>query len=321
MITVLRQINGRPTSHEAVDSEWVRPDAAGVLWVDLSQPTAEEARVLADVFHFHELSVEDALATVHHPKVETYADYLYLILHGIDFRAAGHHFATHDTDFFIGPNYLVTVHDAKTRSTQLVRDLCLKSEHVLKDGPLALCHRIIDSMVDHYRPEVDKLRDQIDALERDVFEGSDPDLMRALLGLKRDVASLRRVVLPQRDVVGRLARREFAMVTEAIAYRFRDVHDQLVRLTDEAMYFQDRITGLLEAHLATVSNRLNGVMKVLTLITTVFMPLTVLTSLYGMNVELPHLPGGPNSQFWWIVGMMVATSASMFWFFRTRRWL
>lgn len=320
MITILRQTNGRAVACEAIDPAWLRPDAEGVLWVDMLQPTGEEARILPDVFRFHELSVEDALSTVHHPKVETYSDYLYLILHGIDFQASGHHFATHDTDFFIGPNYLVTVHAGKTRSIHSVRELCLKSEHVLREGPLALCHRIVDTMVEHYRPEVDKLREQIDELERGVFEEDSPELMRDILGLKRDVASLRRVVLPQRDVVGRLARREFAAVTEAMAYRFRDVHDQLVRLTDEAMYFQDRITGLLEAHLANVSNRLNGVMKVLTLIATVFMPLTVLTSLYGMNVELPHLPGGPTTQFWWIVAMMFGTTAAMLWFFRTRRW-
>ena len=139
-----------------------------------------------------------------------------------------------------------------------------------------------------------------------MFEKPNPKLARQILDFKRDVASLRQVVLPQRDAVGRLARREFPLITEQLAYRFRDVHDHLVRLSDEAMFFQDRISGILDAHLSAVSNQLNSVMKVLTLISTIFLPLTVLTGMYGMNVTLPHMPGGEEWQFWWVVGIMVA---------------
>jgi magnesium transporter len=127
--------------------------------------------------------------------------------------------------------------------------------------------------------------------------------------------------MPQRDAVGRLARREFPQIPEQLAYRFRDVHDHLVRLADESIYFQDRITSLLEAHLSNVSNQLNAVMKVLTIISTIFMPMTVLTGLYGMNVTLPHLPGGDPAAFWWILGIMAAISVTMLVFFRTRNWL
>ena len=102
-------------------------------------------------------------------------------------------------------------------------------------------------------------------------------------------------------MIGRLARREFPLISEQLAYGFRDVHDHLVRLSDEAMFFQDRITSILDAHLSAVSNQLNQVMKVLTIIATLFMPLTVLTGVYGMNVPLPHLPGGERAQFWWVL--------------------
>src|SRR5262245_63532906 len=100
-------------------------------------------------------------------------------------------------------------------------------------------------------------------------------------------------------------------------YMFRNVYDHLVRLSDEAMYFQDRISSLLDAHLSNVSNQLNGIMKVLTIISTIFMPLTVLTGMYGMNVALPHLPGGDSTQFWWIAGIMVAVSFALLAFFRS----
>jgi magnesium transporter len=135
------------------------------------------------------------------------------------------------------------------------------------------------------------------------------------------VSSLRRVTVPQRDVVGRLARREFDEIDQTVAYRFRDVHDHLVRIADEAILFNDRITGLLEAHLSATSNRLNQVMKVLTIITTIFAPLTVLTGLYGMNVAIPHLPGGEAAQFWWVLAFMGALAAGMGWLLRSNRWL
>ncbi len=321
MITVLYHRDGKTEEATTVAPEWLAPDATSVLWVDLCDPTLEEARILSDMFHFHELAVEDAMTSLHHPKIEAYDGYLYLILHGIDFHAAHHRFATHDTDFFIGPRYLVTLHDGKTRSVAHVRSLCTKLDHLMEEGPLALAHRILDTMVDHYVPEVDKLSDQLDRFEEEVFEGPTPDLMRSILALKRDVASMRRVVLPQRDVIARLARREFSLVTDQLAYRFRDVYDDLVRLSDESMAFQDRISGLLDAHLAGVSNKLNQVMKVLTMIATVFMPLTVLTGIYGMNVHLPQLPGGDGAQFYWIMGMLAVTTVSMVIYFRTRDWM
>jgi magnesium transporter len=129
------------------------------------------------------------------------------------------------------------------------------------------------------------------------------------------------VTLPQRDALARLARREFALISDEMAYRFRDVFDQLVRLNDEALLFQDRLSSLLDAHLSNVSNRLNRVMKVLTVITTIFMPLTLLSGLYGMNVRLPHLPGGEDVQFWWMLGIMLATIVTMLVVFRRWRWI
>jgi magnesium transporter len=267
------------------------------------------------------LAIEDAVAEIHHPKVESYGNYLYLILHGIDFRAREHAFRTQEVDFFLGPQYLVTYHSGMSRSIARIAEICGKNERVLGEGPAALLYRIIDTMVDNYRPEADKLSDRLDSLEREVFQKPKHALVKRILDFKRDVASLRRVVLPERDAVGRLARREFPQISEAVSYRFRDVHDHLVRLADEAMYFQDRVSSILDAHLSNVSNQLNGVMKVLTIISTIFMPLTVLTGLYGMNVTLPHLPGGDRSQFWWILSVMLTISGIMLWFFRKRGWL
>jgi magnesium transporter len=321
LIRIYKHEKGCTTPADAVDPAWLQPDSQVWVWVDLDNPDPAEARVLSDVFHFHELSVEDALAQIHHPKVESYGTYLYVILHGIDFRVHEHAFRTQDVDFFLGERYLVTVHSGQSRSIGKVADVCSRNDRVLGEGPAALMHRIIDTMVDNYRPEVDKLQDRLDRVEKEVFDRPRPQLARRILDLKSDVSSLRRVVQPQRDVIGRLARREFPFITEALSYRFRDVYDHLVQLTDESMFFGDRITSLLDAHLSTVSNQLNGIMKILTVIATIFMPLTFITGLYGMNVDLPHFGLGPAAFFWVLLFFMMAVSFGMLMFFRMRRWI
>jgi magnesium transporter len=321
MITVLVHRDGVTREESAVDPAWLAPEAPEQLWVDLDGTGDAERRLLTDVFHFHELAVEDALQEVHHPKVEAYAGFLYLILHGIAADRKRRGFVTKDVDFFLGRNFLVTVHYGPSRSIAAAREICLRHGDVLGEGTVGLLHRIVDQLVDHYRPDVDALEDRVENLERVVFEHPQKNPLRDVLQLKRDIASLRRVALPQRDSVGRLARREFGQIPEAMTYRFRDVYDNLVRLNEEAMFLQDRVTTLLDAYLSAQSNRLNQVMKVLTVIATIFMPLTVLTGLYGMNVTLARFPGSDAAQFWWIVGIMLAVSLAMLWIFRRKHWL
>jgi magnesium transporter len=321
LITIYKHEGGSTQIVDRVDPAWIKPGSGVYVWVDLDRTTPEEATILTDVFHFHELAVEDALSELHHPKIESYGDYLYLILHGIDFSASEHCFTTKDIDFFLGAQFLVTVHPGVSRSIGKVGGVCSRDSRVLGEGPGMLLYRIVDTMVDNYRPEVDKLSGRLDELEDEVFEKPNTQLARRILNFKKDISSLRQVVLPQRDAVGRLARREFPLISEQLAYGFRDVHDHLVRLSDEAMFFQDRITSILDAHLSAVSNQLNQVMKVLTIIATLFMPLTVLTGMYGMNVTLPHLPGGDGAQFWWVLGIMLAMSAAMLGYFRTKDWI
>ena len=321
MVSIYVHQNGETTRADTIDPAWLKAGSPVTIWVDLSAPTPEEGRLLADVFHFHPLAIEDALSAIHHPKIEAYGGYLYLILHGIDFQQEDHWFATRDVDFFLGPNYLVTVHDGHSRSIAGVQQVCDKHDRALAEGPAALMHRIIDSMVDNYRPEIEALEEHMNGLEDLAILGYKPDLVRDILALKRDLASLRRVVIPQRDAVGRLARREFAAISGELTYRFRDVYDHLVRLADEATLLQDRVTGILEAHLSTISNRLNMVVKVLTVMSTIFLPLTVLTGMWGMNVPLPRFPGGDAGQFGWVAGGMVAITGSMLAMFRHNNWL
>jgi magnesium transporter len=320
MIRYFVHREGSTRQVEAIDPAWLAPGSGVTVWADVAEATEEDGAVLRDVFGLHELAVVDALSPTHHPKVETYDDVLYVVLHGINFHANEHAFDTHDTDFFVTQQFLVTVHDGKRRSIAHVSGLCTRSARFLAEGPVALMHRIVDTMVGHYLPEVDELEEWLDDLERQVLERPGESLTKEILAVKRDIAGLRRIVIPQRDVIGRLSRREFDLISQEMSYRFRDVYDQLVRMADDAMIFQDRVTGILDAHLASVSIQLAQVSKVIAVVATLFGPLTVLTGLYGMNVPLPHLPGGEGAQFWWVVALMVGAALTMFAWFRKSGW-
>jgi magnesium transporter len=312
--------NGATRSVDQIEPRWLDPTAAVTLWVDMTAPTAQETQLLGDVFHFHPLSVEDARSALQYPKIEPYPHYLYLVLHGIDVTSGQDRFATLDVDFFLGRNYLVTVHDGRSRTVQRLKEICDLHGRFLEEGPAALLHRIVDSMVDNYRPVMEGIEDRIGALEELAFSGKQ-HLGRQLLRLKHELSSMRRVVVPQRDAIGRLARREFPAISDEMAFRFRDVYDHVVRMTEETVMFHDRVTGIFEVNLTTISNRLNQVMKVLTVMSTIFLPLTVLTGMWGMNIDLPRFPGSDAAQFWWIGGIMVVISASMLGAFRRQRWI
>ena len=289
--------------------------------MDLAAPTIPELLILSETFAFHPLAVEDARSGLQFPKIEPYDGFLYVVLHGLAFLKKKPRFATHDIDFFVGRHFLVTVHDGSSRSIEELRAQCTRNKAVVGEGPVPLLYRIVDRMVSRYVPEVEHFQDELDKTEDAVFDDPDPKLVRRILKDKRDVAALRRIVMPQRDAIGRLARREFSNITGENALHFRDVYDQLVRISDETLMLQDRLTGMLEAHLSNLSNRVSQVMKVLTVLTTVFMPLTVLTGLYGMNVELPRFPGGDAAQFWWLCGLMFIVVVAMLAMFRRKKWI
>jgi magnesium transporter len=321
LTTIFAHRNGRTEQVTSIDRAWLDPAAGIVLWVDIAAPSVPESLLLSDTFGLHPLSVEDAMSALEFPKVEAYDHYLYVVLHGLAYTKGEEGFATRDVDFFLGRNFLITVHDGTSQSIREILDYCPRNHNILGDGPVALFHRIVDLMVDRYLPEVEEFEEWMDEIEGRVFTTAPGNVVRDILDLKRQVSALRRIAIPQRDVIGRLARREFTDISSEMAYRFRDVYDHIVRLNDEAMMLQDRITGVLEAHLSNVSNRLNEVMKVLTVVSTVFMPLTLLAGVWGMNVPLPHFPGGEAIQFWWVIGIMVTLTGGMLTLLRVKRWI
>jgi magnesium transporter len=320
VITIHVRENGVVRLADRIEPDWLAPSATATVWVDMASPTDAELGQLNDVFHFHPLSIEDARSRLQFPKVEQYPGYLYVILHGIDATSGRQGLHTRDVDFFVSHSVLVTVHDGTSVPIAELLNACSRYDRLMAEGPVALFHRIIDAMVDNYRPAIDGLEARIDALEEEASAARD-SMAKRVIRLRHELSAARRVLMPQRDVIGRLARREFPAISDELSYRFRDVYDHVVRVTEETLLFQDRVTGILEVHLAAVSNRLNQVMKVLTVMSTIFLPLTVLTGMWGMNVPLPHFPGGPEVQFWWVAGLMALLSAAMLVVFKRNRWL
>ncbi len=321
MVTIFLHRNGQTEPARSIDRAWLNPASKSFVWVDLGAPSIPEMLILSDTFAFHPLAVEDARAELHYPKVEAYDGYLYAILHGILFNPQEHVFATHDIDFFVGPNYLVTVHQQHSRSIATLQENVVRNAKLMSEGPVALFHRIVDQMVDHYAPEIEQFEERLERIESDVFERPSPELLREILQQKRRVGELRRIISPQRDAIARLARREFIDISTDMSFRFRDVYDHLMRFVDDVVLFQDRIAAVLDAHLTNVSNRLNEVMKVLTVVSTILLPLTLFSGIYGMNIALPHFPGGDADQFWWIIGIMTAVVATLLAILRRLRWI
>ncbi len=321
MVTIYIHRDGQTEQVKSIDRVWLNPAANTSVWVDLAAPSIPELLILSDTFGFHPLSVEDARADLHYPKIEAYDGYLYAILHGIAFQTEENRFSSLDIDFFIGPNYLVTVHNGHSRSIAAMHENAVRNPRMMGEGPVALFHRVVHAMVDHYAPEMEKLEDRLDDLEAAALDNPTPEVIRQILNEKRRVGGLRRIITPQRDVMARLARRDFVDISTDMSFRFRDVFDHLQRLNDDATMFQDRITGILDAYLTNVSNKLNEVMKVLTVVSTIFMPLTLVAGIWGMNVPLPHLPGSDPAQFWGVLTICIVIIASMLSFFRIRRWI
>jgi magnesium transporter len=297
-------------------------DEKAVIWVDMSEPASEDEDVLLNIFNFHPLTVEDCRENRHYPKIEEFPGYVYFIVHGVRADTSSDRFNTIELDGFLGPNYVITYHHDEFRSINSVKQLIRTSPSVCRRGSGYLLHQILDRIVDYYSPVLDDFDNRIDELEAKIFEGrsSNNEMLSDIMNIKRSVLRLRRISVKQLDVLLRISRGEFDLIPQALLPFYRDIYDHLVRVTDLAESYRDLITGLLDAHLSVVSNRLNEVMKVLTIFSAIMMPLTFIVGVYGMNFDfMPEL----RSRYGYFVvwGVMISVALGMLIFFRKRGWL
>jgi magnesium transporter len=334
MVTIIQFLSGeiKKLTIKELSQALQRP-SEGLFWVDLEDPNeAEEETVLLSLFDFHPLAVEDCgygrEEEGHLPKVEDYGEYLFVIVNPVESVGPSNGsrssykltIRTTQLSAFLSKRALVTHHFKPLRSIAYASQLISKNPQSLGRGPDYLFHIIIDDIVDNYTPILDRLDEVIDGMEDEVFHQASQRTMARILHLKKDIITVRRIAFYQREMLSRLSRGEFQLITSDEMIYYRNVYDHLVRMTDLADSYRDSVSGLLDAYLSVTSNNLNQVMKVLTIISTVFLPLSVITGFFGMNFQ--YIPGAT-----WEYGMlailliMVAVSAGMLWVFKRRKWL
>ena len=297
-------------------------DEKAVIWIDMEAPTEAEEQLLANLFHFHPLTLEDCRETRNYPKVEEFPGYLYFIVHGVRADTSPDHFNTIELDAFLGPNYVITYHHEMFRSINNVKKLVTTTPIACQRGPAFLLHQILDQIVDFYSPVLDDFDERIAKLEDDIFTLRRPNqaILEEIMDLKRGVLRLRRISARQMEVILRTSRGEFALIPAPMLPFYRDIHDHIIRITDLAESYRDLISGSLDAYMSVVGNRMNEIMKVLTIFSAIMLPLTFIAGVYGMNFEnMPELT--TRFGYFVVLTIMVFVAVGMLLFFWARGWL
>ncbi len=306
----------------AADLPELLKDESAVIWVDMEQPTEEDDRVLADVFHFHPLTIEDSRSDRHHPKIEEFPDYIYFILHGVTVETTPERFTTIELDGYLGRNFIVTYHHEAFRSINNMKQRVRSSPLPCQRGAAFLLHQIVDQVVDYYLPVLEAFDERITQIEDDIFATNHPGqtILEQILDLKRSVLRLRRISSKQLDILYRMSHGQYKLIDSQMLPFYRDVYDHLVRVADLSETYRDLIAGTLDAYMSVASNRLNEVMKLLTVFSAVMLPLTFIAGVYGMNFEnMPELKSSYG--YFATLGIMFIVAAGMLTFFWRRGWI
>jgi magnesium transporter len=292
------------------------------FWLDLASPSAEDIQALGRLFGFHPLALEDVAEFGQRPKLDDYEHYVFLVFYGCWHERSGEQSLLHEVHLFVSGQYLVTIHHDELsvlqRQQAQLDGRALHSEQFL-------IYRVLDALTDTYFPILSEIDDDLDDVETALLADPTEECLQRLFELKRELVGLRKVVSPQRDLFARAIDQIAELPGLSLDERdyFRDIYDHLIRISEMIDSYRDLASGATDLYLSTVSNRQNDVMKQLTIIATVFLPLSFLTGFFGMNFSL--LTGHVINTTWsfWVLGIgsMVATFLGLGWFFHRRGWL
>jgi magnesium transporter len=292
------------------------------VWVDLENASDEEAKsILENVFQFHPLAVEDCLTPSERPKVDEYENYLFLVIHAVDFTRKLEEFRTTELNIFMGKDFLVTFHRDPLRSVSATMDRVMKNSPAVARAPDRLAHTILDFLFENYRPVIEELSAEVGELEDKALTGGNNNILGDVLKVKSDVQRLRQIIAPQREVIARFARGEFKFIRAHLLPYYRDLLDQLARISDQAETYRDSLTNLLLVQLNLEQAQTNQVIKVLTVLATLALPLLVVTSFYGMN--FPHFPPSGTdlgTAYMWVFGTTAVSTALLYWYLKRKGW-
>lgn len=328
MIRSLYYSPGKPIRTDISPDEFPRliRDRNGLLWVDFMSEPAEIAEPILRSFNFHPLAIDDALQETHTPKIDDWGDYIYIVLNIMNYKHEHGIFESEidELDIFLGKTFVITFHDQLISAIEDAWAACQRDARHVQDGPDHLLYRITDALVNSYMPLVEQIDHQIDHIEDQVFDNPSRNTLEQIFALKRILLSMRRIILPQREVLNKLARDDYRVIDPKDKVFFRDIYDHLVRLHDINESLRDLVSGAMDTYLSVINNRMNEVMKTLAIITTLFMPITFVTGFFGMNFFEPvaNLVGWTTRQVFEItVGVMLGLPIIMYLWMRRRTWL
>lgn len=324
MLRICYKANGSPDFSLTPEKiKGVLNASQGLLWVDIQNPEEDElSGILRDIFHFHPLAIEDCQSTgFQTAKIDDYRDYLFIIAHALKIKPGSGVLETDELNLFIGQNYVVsTHHNGKSNPVEHVWSLLEKDDRLLSNGPGFLAHAILDILVDGYMPLIDSMDEEIEWLEDKVLQQPSPETLERILDLKHSTLTLRRLIGPQREVMNILSRDDFPQISQHNKIYFRDIYDHLVRIQDLSESVRDIVQGTLDIYLSATSNRLNEVMKALTIVSTIFLPLTFLAGVYGMNfITFPEIHWRYGYLAAWVLFILIAILMVVY--FKKKRWL
>ncbi|MCX5716550.1 MAG: magnesium/cobalt transporter CorA [Candidatus Omnitrophica bacterium] len=294
-----------------------------LLWIDVLDIDDSDIDMLTSVFGLHPLTIEDFIMPNARPKIENFNDYIFLIMFALEKPVNNHQHGkvkTNELDCCLGGNFLITYHNNPIIPIDTCKERIRKQSPTIMHGADMLLYSILDSCVDSYFPVIQDFDNLVDEMSDELFKNPDNSTLKKIYTLKNEVMFLRRSIGPQADVLSLITRGDFALIPPASHIYFRNIYDNLVRLNDIVGTSRDIITGAMEAYVSVVSNRLNEIMKTLTIIATIMMPLTLIASIYGMNFkhmpELESLYGYPIA-----IISMISITVVMLAYFKRKKWV
>ncbi|HWM93096.1 MAG TPA: magnesium/cobalt transporter CorA [Thermoanaerobaculia bacterium] len=299
-------------------------DTSTVTWINVEGlhdvPFLE---ALGRHFGFHPLALEDVLNCGQRPKIEDYGEYHFMILKSL---LPSETLETEQISFFLGGNYVITLQEVPGDSFEAVRERIRRGKGLIRrSGPDYLAYALIDALVDEFFPVLEKYGERIETLETELLEKPSPDTIQEIHQIKRELLILRRTAWPERDVIAAMQREESDVIHPETQVFLRDCYDHTIQVIDMIETFRDLASGMLDVYLSSVSNRMNEVMKVLTIISTIFIPLNFIAGVYGMNFHTDRSPMNMPELDWYFgypfaLGLMLTVAVLLVFYFRKRRW-
>ncbi|MFC2033442.1 magnesium/cobalt transporter CorA [Chloroflexota bacterium] len=263
----------------------------GLLWIDTSKTTNEDGQFLESVFKFHQLAIEDCISTnMHPPKVDDFGCYLFLIVHGVNYAVESDVVETAELALFLGNNYVVSSHSYPLLSVEFVKELVERDGQPMRRSADFLAYSIVDALVNNVMPAIDKMTEITEDIEEEVLRKPQQKTLEAILKLKRSAVHLHRVMAPQREVLNRMSRGDFKLIGDDAKVFYRDIYDHIVRIEDLNQTTRDMTDNALATYMSSIGNKQNEVMKILSIVAAIFLPLGLLTGIFGMNfTNMPEL--------------------------------